>query len=140
MSIWCNTTDSFTGTGTVHKVASFAGGVSKALGAALANPKDAGTVMAVNASLWGTGPVAGDVNQGEVGDCYFLSTLAAFAGVQPQALRQMAVDMGDGTSVVEFYSNGTPVYVRVSDSFSTGPFNGYLYAHPGFGWGYLGRR
>jgi fibronectin type 3 domain-containing protein len=131
VSIWCNTTDSFSGTGTVHKVASFAGGVSKALGAAVANPKDAGAVMAVNASLWGTGPVAGDVNQGEVGDCYFLSTLAAFAGLQPKALEQMAVDMGDGTSVVEFMSNGSPVYVRVSDTFSTGPFNGYLYAHPG---------
>jgi fibronectin type 3 domain-containing protein len=131
VSVWCDSTDSFSGTGTVHKVANFAGGVSKALGAALANPSDSGAVTKVNASLWGTGPLATDVNQGEVGDCYFLSTLAAFAGLQPKALQQMAVDMGDGTSVVEFVSNGTPVFVRISDSFPTGPFNGYLYAHPG---------
>jgi fibronectin type 3 domain-containing protein len=131
VSIWCDSIDSVTGTGTVHKIASFAGGVSKAVGAALANPTDAGAVMTVNGPLWGTGPQASDVNQGEVGDCYFLSTLAAFAGLRPQQLEQTAVSMGDGTYVVEFYSNGSPVFVRVNDQFSVGPFNGYLYAHPG---------
>ena len=131
VGIWCDSTDTVTGTGVVHKIASFAGGVSKALGAALANPSDSGSTMTVLASLWGTGPVASDVNQGEVGDCYFLSTLAAFAGLKPQQLEQSAVDLGDGTFAVEFYSNGTPTYIRVNDQFSTGPFNGYLFAHPG---------
>jgi fibronectin type 3 domain-containing protein len=131
VSAWYNSTDIFTGTGTRHSVASFAGGVSKALGAALANPLDSGPTTVVNASLWGTGPVAGDVNQGEVGDCYFLSTLAAFADQRPAALEQSAVDLGDGTFAVQFYSNGTPVYVRVSNAFADGPFNGYEFAHPG---------
>ena len=129
---WIDSTDKYSGTGSVHDVASFAGGVSKATGAALANPKDAGTTVTVNASLFGTGPVAADVNQGEIGDCYFLSSLAAFAGQNPNVLVQSAVDMGDGTYTVQFISSGKPVYVRVSDVFPAGPFSdGLLYAHPG---------
>ena len=87
--------------------------------------------MTVNASLFGTGPVAGDVNQGEAGDCYFLSSLAAFAGQNPSLLVQSAVDMGDGTFTVQFISNGKPTFVRVSNAFSAGPFEGLKYAHPG---------
>ncbi|MGA2443458.1 MAG: C2 family cysteine protease, partial [Tepidisphaeraceae bacterium] len=128
---WIDSTDKYSGTGTVHDVASFAGGVSKAAGTALANPKDAGKTVTVNASLFGTGPVAGDVNQGEVGDCYFLSSLAAFAGQNPNVLVQSAVDMGDGTYTVQFISNGKPTFVRVSNAFSAGPFEGLMYAHPG---------
>jgi len=131
VTAWIDSTDSYTGTGIVHDVATFAGGVSKALGAALANPSDAGTTFKINASLFGTGPVAGDVNQGEAGDCYFLSSLAAFAGQNPQVLVQSAVDMGDGTYAVQFMSGNTPTFVRVSNAFSTGPFNGFLYAQPG---------
>jgi len=131
VNAWIDATDSFTGTGSVHRVATFAGGVSKATGAALANPSDAGTTVRVNASLFGTGPVIGDVNQGEVGDCYFLSSLAAFAKQDPNLLVQSAVDMGDGTYTVQFEENGTSEFVRVNNSFSAGPFNGLLYAHPG---------
>ena len=119
-----HSTDSFSGSGTVHSVAAFAGGVSKTAGSALADPSDAGTTTKVVASLWGTGPVMADENQGGVGDCYFMATLAAFANTNPTALRQMAVDMGDGTSVVEFYNyanNNTPTFVRVADDFSVGP-------------------
>jgi hypothetical protein len=86
----------------------------------------------VNASLFGTGPVIGDVNQGEVGDCYFMSSLAAFADVKPSVLVNSAVDMGDGTYVVQFMSGSTPTYVRVNNTFSTGGFAcGFLYAFPG---------
>jgi fibronectin type 3 domain-containing protein len=131
VSAWINSTDTYTGTGVVHRIAAFAGGVSKAIGAALANPTDSGAVTTVQASLWGTGPVAGDINQGEVGDCYFLSSLAAFAGVRTQQLEDSAVDLGDGTFAVQFMSAGKPVFVRVNDQFASGPFNGYMFAHPG---------
>jgi uncharacterized protein YdbL (DUF1318 family) len=131
INAWIDSTDNFTGTGAVHRVSSFAGGVSKALGASLANPTDAGATTKVNLSLFGTGPVASDVNQGNVGDCYFVSSLAAFAGVKPSVLVGSAVDMGDGTYTVQFMSAGTPKFVRVSNAFSTGPFGGYMYAHPG---------
>jgi fibronectin type 3 domain-containing protein len=130
-NVWCDSTDTVTG-GIIHKVASFAAGVSKALGAALANPTDGGATVTDKASLFGTGPVAGDVNQGEVGDCYFLASLAAFAGTKPSVLTNSAVDLGDGTYAVQFYNgSGQPIFVRVSDAFSSGPFNGFMYAHPG---------
>ena len=131
VNAWIDSTDIYSGSGDVHKVATFAGGVSKATGAALANPTDSGTTITENASLFGTGPVIGDVNQGEAGDCYFLSSLAAFAQQDPQLLVQSAVDMGDGTFTVQFISNNTPEFVRVSNAFPAGPFEGLAYAHPG---------
>jgi len=71
VSLWLDSTDAFTGIGSVHAVASFAGGVTKAIGASLANPADSGATTTANLSLWGTGPSADDVNQGGVGDCLF---------------------------------------------------------------------
>src|SRR5215472_297998 len=48
VSVWMDSTDTETGATTgLHAVASFAGGVSKAVGAALANPKDAKQTVAV---------------------------------------------------------------------------------------------
>jgi fibronectin type 3 domain-containing protein len=131
VTAWIDSNDIYTGTGTVHKVSSFAGGVSKATGASLPDPSDSGPTTKLVESLWGTGPVAGDVNQGGLGDCYFLSTLAAFANTNPAVLQQSAVDMGDGTFTVEFYSHATPTFVRVSNDISTGEYWGYEYARPG---------
>ena len=131
VSLWIDSTDSFSGTGTVHAVAAYAGNVSKAAGVSLANPTDSGATTKANLSLFGTGPAADDVNQGGVGDCYFLSSLAAFAGTAPGKLSESAVDLGDGTYAVQFYSQSKPVYVRVSNSFASGWFGGYAYAHPG---------
>ncbi len=131
VSAWVDSNDVYTGSGTVHAVGSFVGGVAKTVGAALANPKDAGKTIKMTTSLWGTGPVAGDINQGGVGDCYFLSSLAAFAGVKPSVLQESAVDMGDGTYTVQFYSQNKPVFIRVSNDISTGAYWGYGFARPG---------
>ncbi|HUO10297.1 MAG TPA: C2 family cysteine protease [Phycisphaerae bacterium] len=131
VSAWFDSTDTFSGTGVAHSVASFAGNVSKALGASLPDPTDSGATAHANLSLWGTGPVMGDVNQGSVGDCYFLSSLAAFADTNAAKLQESTVDMGDGTYTVQFISNGQPKFVRVSNDFPTGYFNGWKFAHPG---------
>jgi hypothetical protein len=131
MNVWCDSNDIVNGTAIVHRVASFAGGVSKALGASLPDPKDSGSIIKTNLSLFGTGPVAADVNQGEVGDCYFLATLAAFANTDPSVLTGSAADMGDGTYTVQFGSPSTPTYVRVNSDMPAGGFGGYMYAHPG---------
>jgi hypothetical protein len=128
---WVDSTDIVTGTASVHYVATFAGGVSKKLGASLPNPSDSGKTVTANLPLLGTGPVAGDVNQGEMGDCYFMATLAAFANQRPGAIENSVVDLGDGTYAVEFYRNGKPVFVRVNNSFPAGPFEGFKFAHPG---------
>jgi hypothetical protein len=131
VSAWIDANDTFTGSASVHRIANFAAGVTKATGAALANPKDAGTTTKANLSLFGTGPVAGDINQGSVGDCYFLSSLAAFAGTKASVVQEAAVDMGDGTYAVQFFQQNQPVYVRVSNDMPGGYFGGYAYAHPG---------
>jgi hypothetical protein len=88
--------------------------------------------MKVTGSLWGTGPVAADVNQGYVGDCYFLSSLASFANLQPALLQSSAVDMGDGTYTVQFMTSAnTPEFIRVSNDISTYGGGSYVYARPG---------
>ncbi|MEQ8567657.1 MAG: C2 family cysteine protease [Deltaproteobacteria bacterium] len=54
-----------------------------------------------------------DVDQNDVGDCYFLSILAALAYQQPEEIRKMVTSLGDGTYAVRFFDGGTPRYVRV---------------------------
>jgi fibronectin type 3 domain-containing protein len=129
VSAWIDSTDSFSGTGAQHSVAAFAGGVSKDYGASLADPTDSGTTKKINLSLWGTGPVADDVRQGAVGDCYYLAAIAAMANTSPARLLETAVDMGDGTYTVEFFNyanNNQRVYVRIDNDFSVGGFSGGL--------------
>jgi hypothetical protein len=59
------------------------------------------------------GPSKNDVYQGSVGDCYFMARLSAIADAQPEYIRKMVVDLGDGTFAVRFYNGGQPEYVRV---------------------------
>jgi hypothetical protein len=61
-----------------------------------------------------TGPSADDIVQGYVGDCWYLSTLAAIARTNPNAIRQAVVELGDGTYAVQFKDdNGATAFVRV---------------------------
>jgi hypothetical protein len=129
--VWDDSSDSYTGSAPVHSVSSFAGGVSKSLGAHLANPSDSGSVFTVSRSLFGTGPVASDINQGGVGDCYFMATLAGFAQFHTSVILNSAVDLGDGTYAVEFFHGGTPEFIRVNNQFPTGGFAGFHFAYPG---------
>ena len=52
------------------------------------------------------GPSMDDVFQGEVGNCYFVAPLSAIAGANPEFIKKMVVDLGDGTYAVRFYRNG----------------------------------
>ncbi len=127
--------------GGVHKVASFyqpfttnpasANYISTALnGQNLPDPTDAGTTVRLsNRTLFGTGPQMTDVNQGQVGDCYFLASIQAFAYKVPGRLENMAVDLGDGTYAVQFVRGGVTSYVRVDADFSSAPWGGEYYAH-----------
>ena len=130
-SIWIDSDDVFTGRGSVHRIGSFSGGVSKALGAALANPSDSGRTAKLEESLWGTAPSPNDVNQGGVGDCYFLASLAAFANTNPGTLQNLAVDLGDGTFAVQFTRASQSFFVRVSNDIPQGAYWGYQFARPG---------
>jgi hypothetical protein len=61
------------------------------------------------------GPVANDVQQGQLGDCYFLATLAAVAKTDAWRLRQSILDLGDGTVLVQMSKGGGSVFVRVDE-------------------------
>ncbi len=102
-------------------------------GANLVDPTSAGSgwTRLTSSSLWGTGPTQQDVNQGFSEDCYFLSTLASLAQVQPGKLEQMAVDLGDGTFAVQFKRGGKTTYVRVDADLPTSPYGGLEYARTG---------
>lgn len=64
-------------------------------------------------ALYQTGPSAGDMKQGQVGDCYLIATLGAIARTNPAAIGNMIVDNGDDTWTVRFYARGTAQYVTV---------------------------
>ncbi len=62
------------------------------------------------------GPAQDDINQGQAGDCWFLSSIAGVAKMDPEIIRQSITDLGDGTYAVRFVSPvGTHAeqYVRV---------------------------
>lgn len=58
--------------------------------------------------LWGSAKTPLDsinpdsIKQGQLGDCYFLSSLASLANENPQAVKDMIKDNGDGTYTVTF--------------------------------------
>ena len=62
------------------------------------------------------GPSADDVNQGELGDCYFLASLAAVAKADPSLLEQDITANAGGTYTVKLYSGKTIKAVRVTDT------------------------
>jgi hypothetical protein len=67
------------------------------------------------------GPSPDVVTQGQLGDCYFLATLAAVAKVDPNQIRQDLVQLDDGSYLVRFNSNGQSVYEHVDSELPTYP-------------------
>src|SRR5262249_32498128 len=88
----------------------------------------AGWTRLTNSSLWGIGPSPTEVAQGQVADCYFVCALQSLAMWQPDRLRELGVDLGDGTYAVEMFKNGVPQYVRVDGDLPTSPSGGLWYA------------
>ncbi|MGV3625967.1 MAG: C2 family cysteine protease [Archangium sp.] len=78
------------------------------------------------------GPSAADVRQGAIGNCYFPAALASVAAMNPDVIRNMIKDNGDGTYTVKFntansYSGGRPVEVKVDGDLYVRSFGGPLY-------------
>jgi hypothetical protein len=63
--------------------------------------------------LFANGISPDDVKQGQVGDCYFLATLASIANEQPEFIEDMFIDNGDNTFTVRFFNKGVADYVTV---------------------------
>src|SRR5262249_14950228 len=69
------------------------------------------------------------VNQGQVGDCWFMSSLEAVALANPGLIRQALRANANGTYTVTFHIGGRAVPVTVTDQM---PYLAdYVYASPG---------
>ena len=66
--------------------------------------------------LFGAGgtPSYLDVNQGYLGDCYFVSSLGETALMNPSLIENMITSNGNGSYSVRFYVNGQADYVTVN--------------------------
>jgi hypothetical protein len=67
-----------------------------------------------------SGPSINDVNQGYLGDCYLLSSLAEVAQQDAGLISSMFTSNGNNTYGVRFYVDGTPEYVTVNNSLAYG--------------------
>ena len=94
------------------------------------HPVAATSYSPVSGSLFGAnGPSYLDVQQGQVGDCWLLSSLAETAARYPSDIRNMFTDLGtamENGSVVELYkvrffnTAGVPTYVTVDTELPSG--------------------
>lgn len=73
----------------------------------------------INGKLYINGVSENDVIQGDLGNCYFLASIAAIARTNPEIIQKAIKDNGDGTYTVTFYENGKPVQVTVDNVFPT---------------------
>ena len=96
-----------------------------------ARPVASGTYSYVSGSLFQNGLSADDVDQGAVGDCYYVATLASIAQEKPDYIQNMFRDNGDNTFTVRFYNNGVADYVTVDRYLPTNLSGRAAYA----GWG-----
>lgn len=67
-----------------------------------------------------SGPSASDVNQGYLGDCYLLASLAEVAYKSPNTIKSMFVDNGNGTWGVRYFVKGAATWVTVNASLAGG--------------------
>jgi hypothetical protein len=72
-------------------------------------------------------PTYQDVNQGYLGDCYFLSSLGEVALKDPSAIENMISANGNGTYSLRFFVNGQPDYVTVNSQLPV--MGGYEWAN-----------
>ena len=80
---------------------------------------------AINEPLFSAaGPLYTDINQGDVGDCYFVSALAEAAMQDPSLIENMIHENSNGTYSVEFHVNGAADFVTVNNDLPV-MLNGY---------------
>jgi hypothetical protein len=70
--------------------------------------------------LFGGNPSTSNMKQGAVGDCYFIAALGAIADRNPDAIRNMFIDNGDGTFTVRFFFGSYAMFYNSDGSISTG--------------------
>jgi len=118
----------------------------------LPDPTDSGTTFNVSSyPLFNNGMAYyNDIQQGALGDCYFLAGLAsltqtspAYGSTQPEVILQSIAPLGDGTYGVRFYRNGVANYLRIDGDIPVTYSGSYAYTkYAGLGsgsdtWGML---
>ncbi|WP_137009445.1 putative Ig domain-containing protein [Aquitalea aquatilis] len=79
------------------------------------------TYSTSTAALFGaSGPSANDINQGKLGDCYFLSSIAEVASRNPNIIKNMITANGNDSYGVAFHYRGSTEYVTVNNTLQTG--------------------
>lgn len=83
--------------------------------------------------LYGDGgvPKASDIDQGDLGDCWFLAALGSIAQTDPRFIMDHIRANPNGTYTVTFYKDGKPVEITVTDDvpYSSKPGFDYPYDH-----------
>src|SRR5262249_41469642 len=75
----------------------------------------------VTGSLFGaSGPLYTDIQQGGLGDCGLMSSLAEVAYRSPSTITSMFIVNGDSTYTVRFYHGTTARYVTIDSQLPTG--------------------
>jgi hypothetical protein len=91
------------------------------------------TYVTSTGTLFTNTPSLSDAKQGQVGDCYVIASLVSIAHRNPEAVRDMFVDNGDGTYTVRFFSSvGVSDYVTVNRKLPVYSNNTLAYAGYGF--------
>jgi len=67
-----------------------------------------------------SGASMNDINQGYLGDCYLLASLAEVASQQQSMISSMFTNNGNGTYGIRYYVNGKAEYVTVNSSLANG--------------------
>lgn len=80
-------------------------------------------------------PSVSDVNQGDLGDCWFLAALGAEVRQNPNFVAQHVHDNGNGTYTVTLYKDGKPVPVTVDGKLPYNGWDGTAFEHPSTGSG-----
>jgi len=77
------------------------------------------------------GPHINDIKQGVLGDCWFLASLASMAYANPNSIKSMVVDFGDGTYGVRFGST----FYRVDNDLPVSRYGDQVLSYTAFGRG-----
>jgi Calpain family cysteine protease/Bacterial pre-peptidase C-terminal domain len=85
----------------------------------------------ISGSLFQSGISATDIKQGQIGDCYFLASLASIAQEQPSYIQNMFIDNGDNTWTVRFRNGANWDYVTVDRFLATNSSGTLVYASSG---------